>query len=308
MTLPATVISGDTISSQANLSEVFDIMYATAEALMPEYETMMKLVTRYNIPRGADRVRVPFQDSTFAVNTLTDGDEVTTVQRFSIDTIDLTCTQFVLAYRISDRAMRFSLPDLARMAGEELAKAKAEKFEADLLATTDDAGSQDLGATGANTNLGHVRDSRALLYNVARASGGPAPDPLSLVINPIQEAHLLTDIGVAAASTTFIRNLQDPNLIGAPYGVNGYLGNVLGVPVYRSGLIDSTVQGVTTPANGAMFSRRGILLGVSKDWDLESFQESEWPGIIVRAIGDYGVRLGPFPSWCIQFDTDTATL
>jgi len=309
MTLPASAgVVGDTISSQANLSEVFDIMYATAESLELEFATMRLLVTEHNIPRGSDRIRIPFQDSTFVVQAHTDGDEVSTSQRFTIDTIDLTTTELVIPARLTDRALRFSTVDIAAMAGEELAKAKAERIEADLLSTLNDTGTVDLGAAGANTNLGHVRDARALLYNVARSQGGPAKTPIALVINPIQEAHLLTDIGVAAASTTFVRPLQDPTLVTAAYGIEGYMGNLLGIPVYRSGYIDTTVQGVTTPDHGGMFSKHAIHLGISKDWDLKFFEEDSWIGIIMRAHCDYGFRVGAFPQWVVQFDTDTATL
>ena len=199
------------------------------------------------------------------------------------------------------------------MAADEQSKAATEALEVRLLALLDDTGSQDLGASAANTTIGHVRDSRALLKNVARdASGGPAPMPVYLVINPIQEAHLLTDLGVADASTTMTRpissGLTQELIENAPALDDAFFGNVLRVPTFITGYIGQTVGSITAPALGGMFSSRALILGVAAEWDVEPFSEVEWPGLIIRAMTDYGVRIGPYPSWVVQFDTDTVTL
>jgi len=307
MTLPATQgIFADTISTQANMSEVIDVMIAQAEALELEFAVMGGLVTRVTVPRGSDRVRIPFQDSTFVAQAHTDGDEIAVVQRFSIDTLELTVTELQLTYRISNTAMRYSTADLGSLAGEELAKAQQERLEVDLLSLGDDTGSQDLGASGANTDLGHLRDAETLLLNIARTQGGPAPRPYFLVINPIQRAHLLTDLGVAVAATT---DRTIPTGFTQDLVQNGWFqGNILGIPVFMTGYIAQTVGSVTSPSLGIMSSKRALLYGVSKEWDVKSYDESHWPGAIVRSMTDYGQRIGPFPQRVVQFDTDVATL
>jgi hypothetical protein len=52
------------------------------------------------------------------------------------------------------------------------------------------------------------------------------------------------------------------------------------------------------------FQNNAMILGVAKDWDTKPFEEVEWPGAIVRAMTDYGQRLGPFPQRVIQVDTE----
>lgn len=312
MTLPATAgVYADTISTQANMSEVIDVMIATAEALELEFAVMSGLVTRVEIPNGADRVRIPYQDSTFVVQPHTDGDEISVVQRFSLDTLELTATELQLSYRISATAMRLSTQDLGAMAGDEFAKAQQERLEVDLLSLLDDTGSQDLGSSGANTTLDHVRNARTLLKNVARAQGGPARQPVVLVINPIQEDHLLADLGVTAATAAVAgangvqraAGISD-ELLNSPW----FIQSLLKVPVFSTGYVATTVGSVTSPSIGGMFSKRALLYGVSKDWDMKVYDESHWPGLIVRGMAHYGSRLGPFPQHVVQFDTDVSTL
>lgn len=309
MTLPAgAMIGSDTVTSQANFSEVVDVMIATAEGLDLEFAVMMGLVTRVDIPRGSDRIRIPYQDSIFEAQAYTDGDEISVVQRFSLDTLELTTTQLQLTYRISDRALRFSTQDLGSLAGEELARAQQERFEVDLLSLGDDTGSIDLGAAGANTTLSHIRNTRTLLRNVARSQGGPAKDPIVLVINPIQEDHLLADLGVGAVAGS-AGDQRIPNGLTQEIIENGWFSmTILRLPIFVSGYIAQTVGSVTAPSLGIAFSKRALILGVAKDWDVKPYDESHWPGIIVRAMTDYGARVGPFPQHVIQFDTDVATL
>lgn len=306
MALPAGSMFADTISTQPNMDEVIDVMIATAETLDLEFAVMGGLATRVDIQPGNDRVRIPYQDSIFEAQSHTDGDEISVVQRFSLDTLEVTTTELQITYRISNTAMRYSTQDLGGLAGEELAKAQQERLEVDLLSLLDDTGSQDLNAGGANTTLNHFRNSETLLLNVARVSGGPARKPLFCVINPIQRDHLLTDLGVVAAATTD-RSVR-PGLTQEIIESGWFEGNILGIPTFMTGYVGQTVAGVTAPTIGGMFSKRALIYAISKEWDVRPYDESHWPGIIVRAMADYGSRLGPFPSHVVQFDTDVTTL
>ncbi|KKL67402.1 hypothetical protein LCGC14_2135350, partial [marine sediment metagenome] len=193
---------GDTTTSIANFSEIVDIVNEVAESLELEFAVMGNLVTRRDIPRGRDRVRIPYQTSVFEAQDYTDGDEIAVTQAVGIDTLDLTCSELQITFRITPRALRQPSPDLAAMAGEEKGKAQAEALEVRLLALTDDSGTQDLGlSNGTDSNIAHIKTMRRMMRNIARIDGGPGKPPIFCVINPIQEEDLLTDLGVVAAST-----------------------------------------------------------------------------------------------------------
>jgi len=302
---------GDTTTGITNFSEIVDTINQIAEALELEFSVMPQLVMRREIPRGQDRVRVPYQTVTFELQDHTDGDEIVFGQQMGIDTIDLTTSQLVLPYRISGRALRFPAVDLAALCGQEEAKARAEALEVRLLAITNDTGSQDLGdSNSTDTNIGHIRVIRRMLRNVARASGGPAPTPIYGVINPIQEEDLLSDLGVVAASTgsTNTQARVIPGVLEKMFDVSpsmedAFFGTILRIPLFTSGYIAATNGSVTAPNNGAIFSSKALILGVAQEWDRKVFEESDWDGPKVRAMTDYGARLGPFPSWCVQLDT-----
>ncbi|KKK72312.1 hypothetical protein LCGC14_2905120 [marine sediment metagenome] len=298
---------GDTTSGIANFSEVIDIVNQAAEVLELEYAVMGNLVDRREIPRGQDRVRIPYQTETFEAQDYTDGDEIAVTQAMGIDTIDLTTNELQITYRISSRALRFPAIDLAAMAGDEQAKAAAEALEVRLLATTDDSGTQDISASDADTTLAHFRQIRRMFRTISRANGGPVRPPVSIVMSAFAEEDFLTDLGVAADSTNQSRIIPGflENLISiSPSLEDSFLGIVLRMPIFVSQYINQTIGSVTAPNSGAAFQNNAIILGVAKDWDTKPFEEVEWPGAIVRAMTDYGQRLGPFPKRVIQLTTE----
>lgn len=300
------VIFGSTNSAQTDFSELTTFIAAAAETLDLEFQSVERLATRYDIPRGHDRVRVPYQNSTFAVQSYTDDDEVTVSQRFSLDTLELTIAMRLIAYRISERASRMAYVDLGALAGEELVKARSEHMEAFLLDILEGAG---LSGGDATFDIGEVRSAQLALLDVTRDSGGPARRPLYAVVAPTAEYEIYADIGVSSASTTFTRPLASGGkiediLLGSGPAIEGnYAFDLLGVPFFRSGYFNQTTAGVVVAdINGFMFSKRALLLGVSKDWDLKIYDESRYPGLIVRSMSDFGGRLGPFTSHAYMWD------
>jgi len=302
------VIFGGTSSGQTDFAELTTFIAAAAEALMPEFQSLEKLATRIEIPRGHDRVRVPYQNSIFAAQSYVDDDEITVSQRFSLDTLELSIAMLQISYRISERATRLSYVDLGAMAGDELARARTERLEADLLQTLEGAG---LSNEGTLTFLvTDVRNALRDVLNVARdPDGGPARRPLFGVISPGAEFEMYGDIGISSASGTFTRTLQSGGkiediLLGSGPAIEGnYAFDLLGVSWFRTGYLAQTTAGVVVADNnGFLFSKRALLLGVSKDWDLKTYDESKYPGLIVRSMADYGKRLGPFTKHVYRFD------
>ena len=162
------------------------------------------------------------------------------------------------------------------------------------------------------TNSGFIATTDGLCFafrNITRANGGKAPTPIYGVIDVWQEEDLLADLGVVAASTGST-NTQARVLPGmeklfdlSPSLEDAFLGNILRIPFFTSSYIGATVGSVTAPSIGVVFSSKALVLGVALDWDRKVFEESDWDGPKVRAITDYGARVGPFPKWVVQFDT-----
>lgn len=303
-------VFGDTTSGISNFSEVIDLVNQTAETLELEYAVMGNFVDRRDIPRGQDRIRIPYQTNQFVAVDHTDGDEISVVQQMGIDTLDLTTSMLQITFRVSDRALRFPAVDLAVMSGDEKAKAQAEALEVRLLALLDDTGTQDLGSSGGATTLADVRKARRLLRTIARADGGPVRGMVVGVINAIQEEAILTDLGVTGAqlgSTNVVPRVipavLEPLISISPSLDDSYFGQILRIPFFVSQYIGQTIGSVTAPSIGGIFEADQLLLGVSKEWDTKPYDEVEWDGIIVRSITDYGARLKAFPKRVIQFDT-----
>ena len=56
----------------------------------------------------------------------------------------------------------------------------------------------------------------------------------------------------------------------------------------------------------AMFSKKALHLAISKDWKIETFRESNWPGTILRSTADYNTAVGAFTAWGSTITADGA--
>lgn len=300
MPLPATQAFGDVLSG--DISAIIDTVIATAETLRPQMAPMMSLVTKRSIPKGSNQIDIPFQDAILSPNSLTEGDEIPGVQDFSLDNISITPSMLEITYRIHRRAFSFGLEDISVIAGKELARAQAQRFETDLLNLLDDTGTLTQGGgAGDGMEFDDLMQSKRDLQANAVNQGGPAPEPVYAVMSSLQQYDLAVDLGARGVAAVTDNNLGGftPGLtedLIRQYGVAG--SSLVGVPMFWSGyLTDANVA--TT--GGGMFSRDALILAVSDDWDFKIFEESAWPGLIFRAIADYGTRVGPFPQWIVTF-------
>lgn len=306
-----TTAFGDTTTSISNFSEIVPIITQVAEVLEMEYAVMGNMVTRHDIPRGRDRVRIMYQTNQFVAEDHTDGEEITNVQQMGIDTIDLTTNMLRIVYRVSSRALRFPSEDLAALCAQEQAKAQAEALEVRLLALLDDAGTQDLGDSGSTaTNLSHIAKVRRMLRAVKRADGGPAPTPIVGVLDPFQEEDILNALGAMSpvASSSNGATLVIPHFLAdiiqiSPSLDDAFIGTILRIPFFLASYIGQTIGSITVAGIGGIFATEALHLGVSQDWETKPFEQIQWDGIMVRSLTDYGARVGPFPKWVVQFDT-----
>lgn len=276
----------------ANVAELTHALIDATVTMMPQNAVCMNLFEKLNIPKGNNSVLVPRQNSTFTVQTPTEGDEVVSNSQFDLTSTTISPTLRVIKVRVSERAKYFSQEDIVRLISKELARAEGQDLDQDLLAEFSNFGLTD-GTTNTDLVLSVLRQSRRKLQANTVANGGPAEN-LVTVLAPIAAENLLTNMGVqgvvsstnpwipAGLSENFIREymVQGVNLVGVPIFVDGYM--------TENGSGDSI---------GCMASRQALQWVVSKDWDLRTFEESDWIGPIIRAVGDYNSGVGKFANW-----------
>lgn len=300
------MVFGDTNSAIANFSEVIDLINTTHQAMEGGYMVMGNLVTRHTIPTGQDRVRLNFQTQTMVAQDYTDGDEITNVQQYGIDSKDITPNLLEITYRISRRALKQPAVSLAAAAGEEQAKAAAEALEVRLLNTNPDDATVLQHGSGAAETLADVRAIRRKLRALARTDGGPPSSMVTAVISPVTEEDLLTDLGVTAgqlASTNVTPRVTDAvnQLLDISASLTeAYFGNIVRIPHFVSNYIGVTNGSVTSPSRVVYFTQDAVHLAVADEWEVEPFRTIDWPGISVRAMTDYGQSLGSFPKHLVS--------
>lgn len=296
--------TGDTLTAQVAES-VTEIVAATI-SLMPQKAPMMNLVTVKRIPKGFDRLEVPRVNSTSTVQQLTEGDELVVASQFDLTSTTIQPVHRALMVRVHERATYFSKDDVIELVAEELSQSQAQDIDTDITAEFANWNSaNDLGGTGQDLTLAMLRQARRLLFANTRANGGPAPAPHYIVITPVGEENLLTDMGLqgtvpqgTATGMQFIPAGLSETLIQNWYG-----GNVVGVPFFRDGYIAEDGSG---DAIVSMYSKQGLFLAISKDWDMKTFEVPNWIGVIIRSVADYNSGILAYDRWGCQITIDGA--
>lgn len=286
----------------ANIAETYnEIIQATVE-LIPHKSLMPGLVTRIIIPKGHHQVEIPRINSTSSVQTPTEGDEIVSTSQFDLTSTTINPTLRAVYIRVSGRAEYFSGEDTVAMVSKELAQTQGQDMDTDLLAEFANFGSgNDVGTTNTDLTLAVLRNARRLLAANTRANGGPAPMPLYLVLAPIPEENLFTNLGlqgVVSSTSPWVPSGLSQDLIE-----NYYRERILGVPMFVDGYMteDSSSDFIC-----GMFSKGAMHLAISKDWTLKVFEESNWIGPILRSVADYNSGIGSYPLWGSQITTDGA--
>jgi hypothetical protein len=294
----------DTLS--ANVAELTQEIIDATVMQMPSLAPMINLVERKTIQSGKNALEIPRANSTFAVQTPTDGDELVNTSQFDLTSSTITPTLRALHVRISERAQRFSQEDILSLVSQELSRAQAQDIDDDITAEFANV-TATAGTTNTDITIADLRNARRQLMDVAVASGGPAPDPLFAVLAPIPVENLLTNLGlqgtVAVGTATgeqFIPQGMSSDFI-RQYGVNGM--PLVGVDLFWDGYI---TEDANSDDLGCMFSRQAFQLAMSKDWDMKTFEESNWIGTILRAVADYNSGIGKYNAWAVQLIADGA--
>ena len=221
-----------------NVAELTQELIDATVMQMPQNAPLMNLVERIDIPDGHNAVEIPRANSTFSVQTPTEGDDLVNPAQFDLTSTTISPTLRAINVRISERARYFSREDVLKLISRELARAQGQDVDTDISAEFSNFGLT-AGATNDDLTLAPLRTARRQLQANTVANGGPAPDPLYTVLAPIPVENLLTNLGVQGAvatnpwvpaglSETFIREYLVPgvNLVGVPVFWDGYLTEV----------------------------------------------------------------------------------
>lgn len=293
---------GDTLA--ANVAETTVQIIAATIAQMPQMAPLLGLVTRKTIPKGHDRLLIPRVNTTFGVQTPTDGDELVNSSQFDLTSTTIQPTRRAIMVRVDDRATYFSAEDIIMLVSNELARAQAQDIDTDLSAEFDNFGTgNDVGTTNTDLSLATLRKARRLLRANTVANGGPAPAPIYCVISPIAEEDTFTNLGVqgvVSSTSPWIPAGWSQEMIATYHIPQGQL---LGVGMFVDGYITENGSGDTL---GAMFSKQALWYAISKDWDMKTFEVPNWIGPIIRSVADYNSGVGAYPLWGSQITCDGA--
>jgi hypothetical protein len=286
----------------ANVSEITQELIDAVVMQMPQTAPMMNLVERKPIPDGKNSLEIPRANSTFSVENPTEGDDLVTTSQFDLTSTTISPTLRSIRLRISGRAQYFSQESILDLISQELSRAQGQDIDDDL--TAEFVNFTDIVSVGGNLTVGNLRDARTQLMGNAVATGGPAPLPLYTVIDVNSAEDLMTNLGLqgtvpvgTATGQQFVSEGLSADFI-RNYSVRGAI--VVGVPVFWDGYI-AAGSGISL----AMFSREALQLAISRDWDFQTFEESEWIGVILRAVADYNSGIGKFNEWGIEINVNS---
>jgi hypothetical protein len=292
----------DTLTAQ--IAESVVEMVTTTLELIPHKAVMPNLAIRKTIAKGHDRVEIPRVNSTSAVQTPTEGDELVISSQFDLTSTTIQPTHRAIMVRVHERATYFSKDDVIQLVSEEMSQTQAQDMDQDLLAefsnlTRFTAATAGIGGgTTVNLVASDLRASRRLLLTNPRSAGGPAPGRIYAVLGPMQEEDLFTDLGAVGVGGVTITNAPQviPAGISQEVLLNYHIPQnaIAGMTLFRDGYMTEDANGDSTIG---IFSEKALYLAIAKDWDMKVFEVPNWLGVILRSTADYNSGVGGYPAY-----------
>jgi len=294
-----------------NVSATGQSMIMRAQALMPQTAPMINLVSKQTIGKGKTQADLPYVTSVATVQTPTEGDEIVFGDTFTISSISIQPGIKAIKFRLSKRAERFSQEQLIALVGDEIGRAEGQNVDELLLQQmTNFHTDNDVGTTNVDLIFAALRTANRKIIGTTVLNGGPPTgQKRSCVISPIAYEDLLTNLGaqgVVAATTAgpWIPQGMSAEIMKS-YAVPG--GDLLGgVGIFWDGYLQGSLVNGAGDTLGGMFSEKALWYIESQGWEQDTFKESEWIGVIIRADADYGVGVGPVSHWGAQITCDDA--
>jgi len=293
----------------ANVSATGQSMILRAQALMPQMAPMINLVSKQSIGKGKTQADLPYVTSMATVQTPTEGDEVVFSDTFTISSISITPGIKAIKFRISKRAERFSQEQLVALVGDEIGRAEGQNVDELLLNQfTNFHTDNDTGTTNVRMTFATLRAANRKVIGTSVPNGGPPTgQKRSVVMSPIGYEDLLTNLGAQGAVNNANPWIpQGPSMdIMRTYAIPG--GDLLGgVGIYWDGYLQGNLVNGAGDTLAGLFAEKALWYVYSQEWEQDTFKESEWIGVILRADADYGVGVGPVNHWGAQITEDDA--
>ena len=297
----------DTLFS--NISATGQSMILRAQALMPQKAPMINLVSKQTIGKGKTQADLPYVTSQATVQNMTEGDEVVFSDTFTISSISITPGIKAIRFKVSKRAERFSQEQLISLIGDEIGRAEGQNVDELLLSQfTNFHTDNDTGTTNVDMVFAALRTANRKVIGTTVPNGGPPTgQKRSAVMSPIAYEDLLTNLGAQGAvanANPWIPEGPSANIM-RQYAIPG--GDLLGgVGIFWDGYLQGSFVNGAGDTLAGLFAEKALWYVSSQDWEQDTFKESEWIGVIIRADADYGVGVGPVNHWGAQITVDDA--
>lgn len=271
------------------------------EARFVEQHTgvMRGLVERFTLPKGATTVQVNRYTSATA-SALTDGVDFTSSHTLASTGVALTSSEYGVKIIVTKKQIRQNADDVMRAAGKVMGAAMGVKFDTVLLALFDAYTLDTVPGTGQPVELEDISMCLATLYATALADGGPAPEPISVVLHPLGIHDVVSELTTGVWGT-----LQIPHGLTEDVVKNYFKGKdkIWGVPFFFDGNITVT----SNDAIGAIFSKGSLCYIMSKEWEIENEYDASLRAYEMIAVADYGA-FTLVDKWGAELKHDVAAL
>ena len=278
--------SGLTLSSSSSLSDMSNIVIASAISNIEPAGPTNQLVSRYDIPQGAKQVNIPIWGRNDAV-AVTEGIDISAPEQLSVTVTSVTASEHGIMTFVSDRLSRQNNEDILAHVGEVQGGALGRLLESDLT-TLFDSFTNSIGASGSLLTYYHVAGAVSYLKTDNSSTYGMAPGTPSGVFHPEQIRGFVQEVtGIQGGGTTGMAAQPIPEGITADVIQNYFRGNerAFGVPIYQSGVLTRDGSG---DSKGAIFVPDAIALAMAHEMEAEEERDASLRGTEMVMVGEWG--------------------
>ena len=278
--------TGLTLSSSSSLSDISNIVIASAISNIEPAGPTNQLVSRYDIPQGAKQVNIPIWGRNDAA-ALTEGVDITAPQQLSVTVTSITASEHGIMTFVSDRLSRQNNEDILSHVGEVQGGALGRLLEDDLTSLFDGF-SNSIGSAGSYLTYYHVAGAVSYLKTDNNSSFGMAPGTPNGVFHPEQIRAFVQEVtGIQAGGTTGMAAQPIPEGITSEVIQNYFRGNerIFGIPIYQSGVLGRDGSG---DVKGAVFVPQAIALAMAHEMEAEEERDASLRGTEMVMVGEWG--------------------
>jgi N4-gp56 family major capsid protein len=263
-----------------NTTTLNDLLPAiTAEALYvaSEKSLMKGLVRNYTIAAGQGKtITVPIYPKQTAAP-LTEATAPTAIA-ISTDGVTLTVSEVGLMATVSDLSIKASSSNVVADIGKLFGEAIARKMDTDMMASFNTF-SQVVGGVGESASSAATAAKLFEAIAKLRSGGYDTSNDCAIVLHP--------NIAFDVASTLTSTFAAPASQVGNDALKNGLMGNLGGVPVYQSSLVNLADGSTAGDYGCGIFHKDAIGLAMMQDIKIESSREAALRGFNIVGSAIY---------------------